>query len=65
MDDLVVVLFFGVFLSAPLWMTWGAGKVSGICAASRPGGGAEPVAVALAAVLIFALAAGLALFFGA
>ncbi|WDO05440.1 hypothetical protein ME763_07140 [Streptomyces murinus] len=64
MNDLVVVLFFGLFLSAPLWMTWGAGKVSGICARSGPGGGAEPVAVVFAVVLLFVVAAGAALISG-
>ncbi|MEV7505446.1 hypothetical protein [Streptomyces sp. NPDC093018] len=48
MNYLVVVLFFGFFLSAPLWMTWGAGKVFAIRARSGPGGGAELVAVGVA-----------------
>ncbi|MEU6465556.1 hypothetical protein [Streptomyces sp. NPDC046976] len=64
MDDLVVVLFFGLFLSAPLWMTWGAGKVSAMRARSGPGGGAELLVVVLAVVLLFAVAAGLALISG-
>lgn len=64
MNDLVVVLFFGLFLSAPLWMTWGAGKISATCARSRPGGGPEPVAVVFAVVLLFVVAAGVALISG-
>nr|WP_145486490.1 MULTISPECIES: hypothetical protein [Streptomyces] len=65
MDGLVTVLFFGFFLSAPLWMTWGAGKASGVRARTRPGAGAEPVVVVFAAVLLFVPAAGLALASGA
>ncbi|WKE68931.1 hypothetical protein [Streptomyces sp. WP-1] len=64
MNGLVTVLFFGFFLSAPLWMTWGTGNASGIRARTRPGSGAEPVVVVFAAVLLFVPAAGLASVFG-
>ncbi|MFH8337628.1 hypothetical protein [Streptomyces sp. AM6-12] len=66
MGDLVVAVLFGVLLSAPLWMTWGAGKLAGLCprTRTRPGGGAEAVFIVLAAVLLFAVAAGLAVLSG-
>ncbi|MEU8976896.1 hypothetical protein AB0D11_48660 [Streptomyces monashensis] len=60
MIDLILVLFFGLLISSPVWMTCAAGRFSGMFSKPKAKTASELVFIVAVVSLLFVVIAGFA-----